>query len=143
MDTKHELYEEVVRVISSDRCVGLQYHHDSRTQSPRLSADRPQLSGDLGSDRETQEEKRTQRASFVATYRTRVRRNQQSAIVLSSDDWFREMPREALHGQTRGNQHSLGRLSPGPSEVHSARLCAAPDTAAVVDVGLNFLSPNT
>ena len=38
------------------------------------------------------------------------------------------------------SQSRLGCLSPGPREVHS--LGAAPDIA-VVDVGLNFLSPKT
>ena len=38
----------------------------------------------------------------------------------------------SLRGQSRVSQRRLGRLSPGPSEVRSARLFAAPDTAAVV-----------
>ena len=51
----------------------------------------------------------------------------------------KEMTRKALRGQTKDCQRRVGRLSPGPSEVHLARLFAAPDTA-VVGVGLNFLS---
>ena len=48
----------------------------------------------------------------------------------------------SLRCQTRVSQRRLGCLSAGPSEVHSARLFAAPDTA-VVDVGFKFLSPKT
>ena len=72
-----------------------------------------------------------------------------AASSRQSSCWLRKLSREAprrlgtsLRGQTRVSQHRLGCLSPGPSEVLSARLFAAPD-AAVVDVGLNFLSPTT
>ena len=50
-----------------------EYHHDARTQSPRLTAARRQLAvgaRELGP--RDQEEQRTQRASFVATYHMRV-----------------------------------------------------------------------
>ena len=45
----------------------------------------------------------------------------------------------SLRGQSIVSEHRLGCLSPEPNEVQSA-LGAAPDIA-VVDVGLNFLSP--
>ena len=48
----------------------------------------------------------------------------------------------SLRGQTRVSRRRLGYLSPGPSEVHSVRLFAAPDIA-VVDFGLNSLSSKT
>ena len=55
-----------------------EYHDDARTQSPRLSAARLQLSvGRRGLGPRDQEEQRTQRASFVATYHTRVHTEQQ------------------------------------------------------------------
>ena len=49
----------------------------------------------------------------------------------------------SFRGQTRVSQRRLGCLRPGPSEVRSARLFAAPVIAAVVGVGLNFLSPKS
>ena len=73
-----------------------EYHHDARTQSPRLTAARRQLAvgaRELGS--RDQEEQRTQRASFVATYHTKVHTEQQLIIVLGSDAWLKEIPREA------------------------------------------------
>ena len=49
-------------------------HNDARTQSPRLSTARlPLAVGRRGLGPRDQEERRTQRASFVATYHTRVR----------------------------------------------------------------------
>ena len=45
----------------------------------------------------------------------------------------------SLLGQTRVR---LGCLRPGPNEVHSARLFAAPDIA-IIDVGVYSLSPKT
>ena len=50
-----------------------EYNHDARTQSPRLTAARLQLAvGQRGLGPREQEEQRTQRASFVAAYLTRV-----------------------------------------------------------------------
>ena len=50
-----------------------EYNHDARTQSPRLSTGRLQLAvGQRGLGHADQEEQRTQRASCVATHRTRV-----------------------------------------------------------------------
>ena len=60
------------------------YNHDAPTQSPRLTAARLQLAvGRLGLGPREQGEQRTQRVSFVATYRTRVHTEQQ--LVLGSD----------------------------------------------------------
>ena len=114
-----------------------EYHHDARTQSPRLTAARRQLAvgaRELGP--RDQEEQRTQRASFVATYHTRVHTEQQ-LNVLGSDALLKKyyMKHTSLRCQTRVSERRLGCLSPGPSG-------AAPDIA-VVDVGFNFLSPNT
>ena len=55
-----------------------EYNHHTRTQSRRLSAARLQLAIDgRGLGPKDQEEQRTQRASFVDTYSTRVRTQQQ------------------------------------------------------------------
>ena len=122
-----------------------EYNHGARTQSPRLSAGRSQLlSGSAGWDVETKKSSALS-ASFVATYHTRVRSKQQSVIVLGSDALVKKNGVKrlgtSLHDQT-GSQRRLGCLRPGPSEVHSTRLFAAPDTA-VADFGFKFLSPNT
>ena len=74
------------------------YNNDARTQSPRLSAVRLQLAvGRRGLKPRDREEQRTQRASFVATYHTRVHTEQQQrwVIVLGSDAWLKKIPREA------------------------------------------------
>ena len=55
-----------------------EYNHDARTQSPRLTAARLQLAvGRRGLGPREQGEQRTQRASFVVTYHTRVHTEQQ------------------------------------------------------------------
>ena len=46
---------------------------------------KPTVVGRRGLGPRDQEEQRTQRVSFVATYHTRVRNKQQSVIVLGSD----------------------------------------------------------
>ena len=54
-----------------------EYDYDARTQSPRLTAPRVQLAvRRCGLGPREQEEQRTQRASFVATYHTRVHTEQ-------------------------------------------------------------------
>ena len=73
----------------------------------------------------------------MATYHT----SKQSIIVLGSDAWLKNYHvkrlSRSLRGQTTLSQRKFVCLSPGPSEVHWARLFVAPDTA-VIDVGLNF-----
>ena len=93
--------------------------------SPRLSAARLQLAADgRGLGPRDQEEQRTQRASFVATY-----------IVLGSNARLNKHHVKRLgtplRGQTRVSQRRLRCLSPAPSEMHSARR----------QTGVNFLSP--
>ena len=62
-----------------------EYNHDARTQSSRLTAGRLQLAiGRREPGPIEQEEQRTQRASFVGSYHTRVHTEQQ-VIVLDSD----------------------------------------------------------
>ena len=61
-----------------------EYKHDGQTQSPRLIVARLQLAvGRRGLGPREQEEQRTQRASFVATYHKRVHRA--APHVLGSD----------------------------------------------------------
>ena len=58
-----------------------EYNHDSRTQSPRLSVASLQLSvGRRGLGPRDQQEQRTQRVSFVATYHTRVHTASAAAV---------------------------------------------------------------
>ena len=70
-----------------------EYNHNERTQSPRLFAAKLQLAaGRRRLGPRDQEEQRTQRASFAATYsyHTRVhtqQQQQQQVIVLGSDAW--------------------------------------------------------
>ena len=45
----------------------------------------------------------------------------------------------SLRGQTRASQRTLGCSSPALCEVHSARVFVALDTAAVVEIGYDFL----
>ena len=125
---------------SSDRCVELRIkpHGGVRTQSPRLSADRLQLSGDAGSDLETKKSSAPRaRLSWLRVIREYAASSSHRAGLGCQVKRLGT----SLRGQTV-SQDRLERLSPGPSDVISARLFAAPD-AAVVDVGLNFLSPTT
>ena len=90
----------VVQGITDERltidALEYEYNHDARTQSPRLSAASLQLAvGRCGLGPREQEEQRTQRASFVATYHTKVHTEQQLIIVLGSDAWLKKIPREA------------------------------------------------
>ena len=48
---QYEVHTGVVRVAID--VLNYEYNHDARRQSPRLSADRLQLSGDAGLDQET------------------------------------------------------------------------------------------
>ena len=58
--------------------LGCEYNHDARKQWPRLFPARLQLAvGHRGFQPRHQEEQRTQRASFVATYHTREHTQQQ------------------------------------------------------------------
>ena len=82
-----------------------EYNHDARTQSPRLTAAKLQLGvGRRGLGRREQEEQCTQRASFVATYHTRVHTEQQ-LIVLGPDALLKKIHVKrlgtSLRGQTR------------------------------------------
>ena len=72
-------------------------NQDARTQSPRLSEDRLQLSGDAGSDLETN---KSSAPSAGLSWRRLVREythssKQQSVIVLGSIAWLKQIPREA------------------------------------------------
>ena len=119
-------YEVHTKVRAAIDALDYEYNHDARTQSPRLSAARLQLAvGRRGLGPREQEEQRTQRASFVATYRSN-----KSTQSSSSSCWARMLSLEkttmkrlgtSLCGQTRVSERRLGCLSPGPSEVHSAR----------------------
>ena len=126
---------------SSDRCVELRIkpHGGVRTQSPRLSADRLQLSGDAGSDLETKKSSAPRaRLSWLRVIREYAASSSHRAGLGCQVKRLGT----SLRGQTV-SQDRLERLSPGPSDVISARLFAAPDTAAAVDVVLNILSLNT
>ena len=75
-----------------------------------------------------QEEQPTQRAPSVATYHTSLYESTHRAaalIVLGSDAWLKKYHVKrlgtSLRGQTKGSQRRLRYLSPGPSEVPSAR----------------------
>ena len=68
--TQQQQYEVNTKVRVAVDALDYEYNHDARTQSPRLSATRLQLAVVRGP--RDQEEQRTQRASFVATYRKRV-----------------------------------------------------------------------
>ena len=106
-----------------------EYNHDARTQSQRPSAARLQLAvgrRGLGAINRGQEEQPTQRASSAATYVYHARPHRAvTPIVLGSDDWLKKYHVKrlgtSLRGQSRISQRRLGCLSPGPSEVHSAR----------------------
>ena len=71
---QYEIHTKVrVRVRVAIDALDYEYNHDARTQSPRLIAARLQLAvGWRGLGPREQGEKRTQRASFVATYNARV-----------------------------------------------------------------------
>ena len=86
-----------VRLRVATDALDYEYNHDARTQSPSLTASRLQLAvGRRGLGPREQGEKRTERASFVATYYTRVNtEQQQQQLVLGSDALLKKMPREA------------------------------------------------
>ena len=77
-----------------------EYNNDARTQSARLSAARLQLAVGGRGLGPTEGEQRTQRASFVPTYHTRVHTEQQ--LALGSDALLKKTPRECLGTALRG-----------------------------------------
>ena len=69
---QYEVHTTVEVLVAID-ALDYEYNHDARTQSPRLSAARLQLAvGRPGLGPRDQGEQCTQRASFVARYRTRI-----------------------------------------------------------------------
>ena len=117
-----------------------EYSQDARKQSPRRTEARLQLAvGQRGlGPREQERKQRTQRASFVASYHTRVHTEQQ-LIVLGSDALLKKIPRVApRHVSSRPDYSWMLE-----SRAEQSALRAAPDIATVVDVGMKCLSPKT
>ena len=140
----HNWYSAVSRVAID--ALENECSHDARTQSPHLFAERLQLSVDARVDLEAKQ--RAQRGSSWLRIIRECTQQQQSVIMLGSDAWLEKNHVNrlgtSLRGQTRVNQRRLGCSRPGLSEMHSARLVVAPDTAAVViDVDYDFRSPKT
>ena len=76
--TQQQQYEVNTKVRAAVDALDYEYNHDARTQSPRLSATRLQPAvGGSGLGPRDLNEQRTQRASFVTTYHTRVHTQQQ------------------------------------------------------------------
>ena len=72
-DLVQQQYEVHTKVRVAIDALEYEYNHDARTQSPRLPVARLQLAvGARGLGPRDQEEQRTQRALFVATYHLRV-----------------------------------------------------------------------
>ena len=116
-----------------------EYNHGARTQSLRFFADR--LVGRRGLEPRDQKEQRTQGASFVATYHTRVRSQRQSSC------WAR-MPREAP-GQIFSRpdcheQSAQARVLESGAERHALGVSLrGARHSTIVDVGLMIFCPNT
>ena len=89
---QYEVHTKVQVAIDTLDC---EYNHNARTQSPRLTAARLQLAVGRRGLGPREQEQRTQRASFVASYHTRVH-TEQHLIVLGSDALLKKIPREAL-----------------------------------------------
>ena len=110
-------YEAHTKVRVAIDALDSEYNHDARTQFPRLSAARLHIDvSRRGLGHREQEEQRTQRASFVVTYRTRVHTDQQ-LIVLGSDACLGT----SLRGQIRVSERKLACLSSGSRKEHSTR----------------------
>ena len=120
-----------------------------RERSRRLSAAKLQLAvGRRGLGPRGQEEQRTQRASFVAMYHTRVHTAAAAATATGHRAGLGCMVLQKYHvkrhgtslrGQTRVVSAQASMLE---SRTERSAHAAAPDIA-VVDVGLNSLSPKT
>ena len=132
---QYEVHKAAVRVAID--ALNYEYDHGVRTKSPRLSADRLQLSGDASSALETKISASSARLWWLRI----IREYAASSSHRTGLGCHVKRLGTSLRGRT-GSQGRVGRLSPGPSDVHSVCLFAAPDTA-VVDVGLKFQSPNT
>ena len=110
----------------------------SRRASPRTDYSR--LSGDARSDLET---KKSSAPSAHFSLVRIIREYAASSSHRAGLGCHVKRLGTSLRGQTV-SQRRLECLSPGPSEVHLARLFAAPDTATVVvGVGLKNTTPNT
>ena len=113
------------------------YNHDARTQSPRLSAARlQQLSGDAGSDLETKKSNapsaRLSRPLIIREYAASISQSSCWALMLVENKGH-VSPSGSLFAGALVSQRRLECSSPGPSEVHSARLLATLGTGKPTD----------